>query len=255
MVVNGVEVRGKDGLYCLNDIHRASGGSVAKKIREWLKLASTKRLIEYLSGREFHPGQNCCCIQRVQEGRSLNTYADKIVVYSYAMWVDISFHVAVVEAFDALVSDEIGKAREIAVATQYKADVLDKMCHKGSSYSITEAAMEVAKITGLRLTAQDLNRILAGEGIHKENWYKAKGCKRAFRQAVVDRGYGTYSFVVDGKGNKHRCDRLTSKGIQYIANWLMKYFFVFPQRQKQQLQPTFDPSEILITEMSRGASC
>lgn len=245
-VLDKVRTIEKDGIiyYRLKDLHKLANCGRAKEPGGFLRQAA-----DFIRNADSRFGIN-------QTLKNFDTdygsvYATELVCIRYAAYINPDFEINVYQEF--LKRHTLAEA--IASATQYKADVLDKMCHKGNNYSITEAAMEVAKITGLRLSTQDLNRILAGEGIHKENWYKAKGCKRAFRQAVVDRGYGTYYFVVDGKGNKHRCDRLTSKGIQYIANWLMKYFFVFPQRQKQQLQPTFDPSEILNTEMSRGASC
>lgn len=229
LLINGVEVRERGGLYCLNDIHKASGGSAAKKIREWLKLASTIKLIAYLSGMEFHPGKNCCCIQRVQEGRSLNTYADKVIVYSYAMWVDVSFHVAVIEAFDALVNGEIETARKIAKATVIKADALDKMCDKASKLTITQACAEIYTLTGIAFSPQRLNALLKDGAYKLPHWYNNNGggwCKW-----VVERGYAAYKYNIDPGGNKHRLCVLTSRGSQYVAEYLNRYYMSHPLKK------------------------
>lgn len=75
------------GRYCLNDLHKASGGEKRHVPAEFLRLDSTKELIEeikygvshippVLSLRGFHGG----------------TFVVKELVYAYAMWISPKFH-------------------------------------------------------------------------------------------------------------------------------------------------------------------
>lgn len=94
MIVREVE----GGLFNLNDLHKAAGGSKSHRPNEFMRLAQTNDLIgEIAKVREFPP------FRKVM-GRLGGTYVCKELVYSYAMWISPAFHLKVIQCFDSVVS-------------------------------------------------------------------------------------------------------------------------------------------------------
>lgn len=94
----------KDGRYCLNDCHKASGGDAAKKPANFLRLDTTKALIAEIS--------RCSDVSNApvnvkQGGNDQGSYACRELIYAYGEWISPAFHLTVIRAFDALV---MGKA-------------------------------------------------------------------------------------------------------------------------------------------------
>lgn len=46
LTIQNKNIRTKDGLYCLNDLHKASGGEKKNGPSYWLSLESTKAFLE-----------------------------------------------------------------------------------------------------------------------------------------------------------------------------------------------------------------
>lgn len=82
-----------DGLYCLNDLHKASGGEARHKTNNFLALESTKSLLCELL-KAGYPAI------KKESGRYGGTYVCKFVVYQYAMWVSPKFNIEVIDFFD-----------------------------------------------------------------------------------------------------------------------------------------------------------
>ena len=90
----------KDGLYCLNDLHKASGGDPNNAPSQWVKNKQTKDFLQTME------------ISLVKvEGRSGGTYSEKKAVYSYAMWISPQFQSHVIDAYDALVTGQLEDAK------------------------------------------------------------------------------------------------------------------------------------------------
>ena len=106
-----------NGLYSLNDLHKAAGGFEKDKPVHWLQLSQTKRYIKFLNEKSTvgipTVEQNQSLIT-INGGDNRGTYAHKKLVYSYAMWIDCEFHDAVIEVFDYLVNDNYEMAKQIA---------------------------------------------------------------------------------------------------------------------------------------------
>lgn len=99
LTIANKKIRIKDGLYCLNDLHKASGADKKNGPSYWLALESTKRFLETTE------------IPVVKsEGRNGGTYSEKKAVYAYAMWISPEFQSHVIDAYDALV---IGQLEEM----------------------------------------------------------------------------------------------------------------------------------------------
>lgn len=84
-----------EGRYCLNDLHRASGGNPNHRLGEWLRNAQTQALIAEIEIAE---------IPAIQSKQGLGTFVAKDLVYAYAMWISPAFHLKVIRAYDALVA-------------------------------------------------------------------------------------------------------------------------------------------------------
>lgn len=99
------------GRYCLNDLHKAAGGESRHQPAFFIRRDETKELIKELT--PVIPGElNSANSQSLNpvvsvEGRKGGTYVVKELVYAYAMWISAKFHVAVIRAYDAMVSSQL----------------------------------------------------------------------------------------------------------------------------------------------------
>ena len=100
LTIGSKSIRMKDGLYCLNDLHKASGGNSNDAPAQWLRHQKTKDFLETMQ------------ISTVKlEGRGGGTYSEKKAVYSYAMWISPEFQAHVIDAYDALVTGQLEDAK------------------------------------------------------------------------------------------------------------------------------------------------
>lgn len=127
-IANILIQRDAEGRYCLNDLHKASGGNNRHRPSLWLHNKQTKALIDEiklearirasnsvlgeielkariraLSGAVV---ENKAGIPALSTTQKSGTYVVKELVYAYAMWVNPVFHLKVIRAYDALVNDE-----------------------------------------------------------------------------------------------------------------------------------------------------
>ena len=76
--------------YRLNDLHKAAGSEARHKPGEWLKLESTKELIQEIQAEsvgEISPTGSLEVLVTVQGGNLQGTFAIKKLVYAYATWI------------------------------------------------------------------------------------------------------------------------------------------------------------------------
>ena len=91
--ISSHQVKITDGLYCLNDLHKASGGAEKHKPKEWLSNKGTSDLIDEISKGGITPF-------KVTAGRYGGTFVSRELVYAYAMWISPKFHLEVIRVFD-----------------------------------------------------------------------------------------------------------------------------------------------------------
>lgn len=99
-----------EGRYCLNDLHKASGGEPKHRTNYWINLGDTKELVAEIEKAGI-PAVS------TKPGRNGGTFVVKELVYAYAMWISPAFHLKVIRAYDNL------QTQGIAVA-DYAADEL-----------------------------------------------------------------------------------------------------------------------------------
>lgn len=100
LVISDISVtQDSEGRYCLNDLHKASGGAAKYKPSEYLRNQKAKDLIFEI---ELEAGNTA--IKTIKARGATGTYACKELVYAYAMWISPTFHLRVIRAYDAMVS-------------------------------------------------------------------------------------------------------------------------------------------------------
>ncbi|HBH34774.1 MAG TPA: hypothetical protein DDW38_09740 [Psychrobacter sp.] len=96
LMIADKQVRMIDGLYSLNDLHRASN---------FMRLESTKALIDEIErSSNVSNGTNSIAYKVIQGGHSeqQGTFVCRELVYSYAMWISPRFQLLVIRTFDAI---------------------------------------------------------------------------------------------------------------------------------------------------------
>lgn len=94
LVIANTEIRqDSEGRFCLNDLHRASGGEAKHKPSEWLRYKQADELV-----RELEKAG----IPAIASKQQLGTFVVRELVYAYAMWISAAFHLKVIRTFDTV---------------------------------------------------------------------------------------------------------------------------------------------------------
>lgn len=128
LAISGTSIRQDSfGRFCLNDLHKASGGEKRHSPNYWLAIQQTKELIEEITKSttdipvveqnqtvkhdtditvsKFSP------VEIVQgRGKVQGTFVVKELVYAYATWISAKFFLSVIRAYDAIVSKPVPNA-------------------------------------------------------------------------------------------------------------------------------------------------
>lgn len=103
-----ITVRRLNGLFCLNDLHKASGRNPSHRPGNFLQLDQTQALIAEIEtaeipavlsreGRAMETAEIPAVFSK--EGRTGGTYACRELVIAYAAWINPAFHLKVLRAF------------------------------------------------------------------------------------------------------------------------------------------------------------
>ncbi|MEZ5537594.1 MAG: KilA-N domain-containing protein [Thiolinea sp.] len=110
LTISSKEIRESNGLYNLNDLHKAAGSEKKHEPYKFLRLVQTKELTE-----EIIKSTDACILDDKNptsgvlekiKGVKGGTFACKELVYAYAMWISPKFHLAVIRAFDQLQNND-----------------------------------------------------------------------------------------------------------------------------------------------------
>lgn len=114
IVIMSKQVRELDGLYSLNDLHKASGNAKNHQPAFFVRNKQTQDLVE-----EIQSAYSQTAIRSVNGGSNRGTWVCKELVYAYAMWISPKFHLHVIRAFDQMVSQP--QPKQLSSTTDRKA--------------------------------------------------------------------------------------------------------------------------------------
>ena len=123
----------KDGLYSLNDLHRVSGSNKKHQASNFMRLETTKGLIDEIErSSDMSNGTKTMAYKVIQGGESQEqgTFVCRELVYSYAMWISPRFQLMVIRAFDAIANQQ-----------QQLSQRLNDLCH---DLSAVDAGLTIA---------------------------------------------------------------------------------------------------------------
>lgn len=141
-----------DGLYSLNDVHKASGSDKKHQPAFFMRNQEVTDLIEEIKCSANL--QNKQVFIKLVSGKNRGTYVCKELVYRYAMWISPKFALLVIRTFDKLVMGEIKVSPSLISTTTDRrplAEAVNMYCAKtGSIHS------EVWKLVHQRFALEDV---------------------------------------------------------------------------------------------------
>ena len=91
-----------NGLYSINDIHRASGGLAKHQPAAWMRLQSTTNLIRLMESQVINQQSKNLVVETI-EGRNYGgnsgTFVCRKLVVAYALWISTEFFSHVLDVF------------------------------------------------------------------------------------------------------------------------------------------------------------
>lgn len=108
LIIESRVIRVINGLYCLNDLHKASGGANRHRPSFWLQNQQTIELIEELEQETVAVGiPTAKRNQVINKVNGIGTYACRELVLAYATWISPHFFLQVLRTFDAVHSGSL----------------------------------------------------------------------------------------------------------------------------------------------------
>lgn len=138
IVIFGTPIYFVDGMAKLIDIHRAylsAGGTRdpdSCRPSEWKRRKSVKELVDFLKTEdEVYSGKNATVkVECAPEGDRGGLYVCRELAHDYAMWLDKRYAVAVLRAFDQLVSGKYLRAYKTAGSVAHRMLAEDHVARK-----------------------------------------------------------------------------------------------------------------------------
>lgn len=89
----------ENGLYSLNDLHKASGGEKRHEPNRWLRSVAVKEIIEEMEKSDAHIWVS------KKGGKDQGTFVNEILFSMYASWISPKMHIRVYEIFTQAIKE------------------------------------------------------------------------------------------------------------------------------------------------------
>ncbi|OOF39063.1 hypothetical protein BKK47_07545 [Rodentibacter mrazii] len=104
LTILNTKIRSLDGLFSLNDFHKASGAEEHLRPSKFMRNEQTKDLVSEIE-KDQSPNLGLAC-KSLRGGLNSGVWACEELVLSYAMWISPKFHLIVLRAFLAMHRNE-----------------------------------------------------------------------------------------------------------------------------------------------------
>lgn len=93
LAIGNITIRQLNGLFSLNDLHKAAGGEAKHQPALFMRMEQTQALITEIGNSTDSQSF------KTKEGRNGGTYACRELVIAYAAWISAAFHLKVIRVF------------------------------------------------------------------------------------------------------------------------------------------------------------
>ena len=104
LTLGNITVRQLNGLFSLNDLHKAAGGEAKNQPALFMRMEQTKALIEEIASST--KSQSLVFETVLGKGKAQGTYACRELVIAYAAWISAAFHLKVIRVFLAVAAPQ-----------------------------------------------------------------------------------------------------------------------------------------------------
>lgn len=128
LAIGNITIRQLNGLFSLNDLHKAAGGEAKHQPALFMRMEQTQALITEIGNSTDSQSF------KTKEGRNGGTYACRELVIAYAAWISAAFHLKVIRVFLAVTapqptpytvqpSDTLSEAKQTALRAMLESNV------------------------------------------------------------------------------------------------------------------------------------
>lgn len=210
------------GRYCLNDLHKASGGEQKNQPRYFLENKQTQELVQALtdSGIPLSP------IEVIRGGLEQGTYVVKQIVYAYAMWISAAFNLKVINTFDAVVTQKhIPDLNNPAQLRELLLGYAEQNIQLAAENQTLTKAIENITATENGVKFQQACKILNVKQADLAKWLRAKGWDRYINKSRASTHYSQERGYCETKFEE--VDGVKPSGEPY--NYTKIEFFILPK--------------------------
>ena len=221
--IDGAVIRqDQHGRYCLNDLHKASGGERKNQPQYFLENKQTQDLAQAL----IDTGIPVSPIDVIRGGLDQGTYVVKELVYSYAMWISPVFNLKVIRTFDAVANQQ--QFPDLNNPTQLRDLLLgyaEQNIQLAAENKTLSNAIENITATENGVKFQQACKILNVKQADLAKWLRAKGWDRYINKSRASTHYSQERGYCETKFEE--VDGVKPSGEPY--NYTKIEFFILPK--------------------------